>query len=288
MLDKMPDNDEAIKALKLRYAKGEITRQQFKEMKESLQEDAESSETSQKRDVTSARKNESHGKSKLPLVFALIIVILIILYVLSKIGGSPIQITGNPNGQNSGPLPLAPSQVTVSGQATSSGSGTQVTKVIFTDSSGNSYAASVNGGQYSIQLKNPGTYTIIMQWKGQYTWQGGNSTSTTLNLNQGIGGSSTLTDNLNLNTPDSTYSISGNASTKTFGTSAIGLVFNATGYYKEPVSIAGGSGEFSTTLPNGLNYGVYVEWKSAFQTGYCYAGNVTINGASIYQTSWSC
>ena len=259
-------------------------------MKKEMENENSENRGTERKEHRAVHHDVTGNKSQVPLVIGVVIVLAFVWFLLSS-GSSPVQITSNQNGGQSpgSPLPLAPSQVTVSGQISATGAGTQGTSVVFTSGTGNSYAAAVNGGFYSVALPNPGTYTINVKWAGQYSWQVGTSTVTSsLNLNQGVGGSSSFTEDISLNTPNSTAEINGAVKAATPGTTAIGIIFNSTQGYKSPVSqVYSGSGTYSVVLPTQTDYGVYIEWQSPFQTGYCYAGSIT-NFNSNDNADWTC
>jgi len=130
------------------------------------------------------------GNKYLPMILIALIIIVLVFF-LARIGIN----TNNPNilgavvSASTSILPT-PTQITVSGIASSSGQGTQPISITFRNNAGNNYVATVTSGQYSIQLPNPGTYAILASWSGSYTWQTDTITvQNPLILNEGPGGS---------------------------------------------------------------------------------------------------
>jgi hypothetical protein len=215
-------------------------------------------------------KQESSSHTGRNIIIGVVIVIVLGLAILYFVGGFGNGST--PGVIGGGPSPLAPSQATVSGSASTSGSGTSATEVLFTSGAGTTYSAPVSGGQFSIQLPNPGAYSIQVKWVGSYSWQGGTvSVSNPLDLNIGPGGSSSVSDSVSVSTPDSTESFSGGASTTTYGTSAESISFTGTSGGPITATISGGS--YSITLPNEMSYTVQIQYSDAFGGGTCTASS---------------
>lgn len=241
--------------------------------------------------VSSSKKSNKTG-----LIIAIVVAIIVIgslLFIFSSGNTNSYnnnQATGG--GNNGGILDaLAPSQVTVSGSATTSGQGMQITSIVFTGSSGNSYTATVNGGSYSIALPNPNIYTMNANWQGQYSWQTGSAPVTTpLTLNQGVGQSSSISDDLTLSLPNSVIALSGTVKTSGYGTSPETIIFNASNGQLFTASASGDT--FSTTIPNMMTYKMEIDWQGLLgSSGTCNSGTLTIQtgvGVTSAQATPSC
>ena len=90
--------------------------------------------------------------------------------------------------------------------------------------------------------------------------------------------------------PPSEITVSGNISTKTFGTSATGIEFTSK---KTRDSYSGefSDSEYTATLPNGQMYDVEVEWTGLLG-GNCFAGVLPVyissEGRNLIKIDWSC
>ena len=77
---------------------------------------------------------------------------------------------------------IKPSEVSLSGTVTTTGTGTSPEKITFTsESNGNTYVANANGGSYSISLPNRDTYKVNITWNFLGI-TGGTADAGTLNL----------------------------------------------------------------------------------------------------------
>ena len=183
---------------------------------------------------------------------------------------------------------VVPSTVKVFGTASSSGSGTYVSQVIFTDAYGTTYPAQVSNGQYSISLTNPGSYTVQVKWVGAFYWQGGAISVSPLNLNIGAGSVRSISEAFNVSTPDSSINVTGTALTNNgVGNQTLQITFNSSN--GESYSTHAFNGKYSISLPNNQVYSVQITTSSGGQTGYpttCTAGYIDIDtypGYNSYQ-----
>lgn len=211
----------------------------------------------------------SHTRRNLIAIIVVIVIAFLVVALLAFGGGSS--------------SPLAPKTVTVSGTVSASGEGTYATEVQFTDSFGVTHSVQVSGGSFTIALANPGAYSIVVEWSGAYSWQGGSVTvSNPLNLNVGAGGSSSIPESISISTPDSDISISGSAHTNGFTTYPVGIAFTSAngGQYSAAVSTPAGTstGTYSISLPNDQTYSVTISGKGALgYSGSCSAGSLTVD-----------
>jgi hypothetical protein len=186
-----------------------------------------------------------------------------------------------------GNISIDPKDVTVSGNATASGQGTLVSQIIFTDTSGNQFAAAVSYGQYSIEIPNHANYTITGTWNGRYSWQTGSIilTNNQLPINQGFGASSSLTENIEAQTPNSIIILSGIVNTNGIGTQPTAIRFTDSNGQLYTADVVGGA--YSLQLPNLMTYTVQVQWSGLLSSsGTCNADSATVN-ASVGVTSAS-
>jgi hypothetical protein len=173
--------------------------------------------------------------------------------------------------QTSTTPPPPPSVVIVSGSVSTTGQGTQPTSITFVDSAGTSHPTIVSNGAYSLALQNPSSYDATIQWSGAYSWQSGTVDKGAFALNQGSGGSSTVTANWHAETPDSNVQITGSAVTSGKGTQAVIVSFiGRGGTYNATVS----NTNYDRTIPNLDSYSVHIYWTGA----YSWQHNVTSAG----------
>ncbi len=147
--------NEALKRLKMRYADGKISKEEYQEMKEELKDEEEQVDD---KPIPKKVSSESEVKHKSYIgaiigVIMLITVIFVILYLLSS---------GILNSLFSGAIShsvgLTNPMVTVYGYAKTS-IGTSPISVTFGSST-----TSVNNGYYSVSLQNSQQYSIIIAY----------------------------------------------------------------------------------------------------------------------------
>lgn len=154
------------------------------------------------------------------------------------------------------------SQILVSGDLSTTGTGTSVSALRFQGNHGASYYVGVSNSKYSIGLPNDQTYNVSVSWRGSYAFQSGNIESS-LVLSEGPSVTSLQADYLNLQTPNSLITVSGSVSTTGSGTSATAVTFSSpiAGSYSIQVT---GSGHYSISLPNLANYSAIVAWAGQY------------------------
>jgi len=172
---------------------------------------------------------------------------------------------------------MLPRPVTVLGTVTTSGSGTYATGIVFTGSSGKTYSAGVSNGKFSISLANPGTYSIQVNWAGAYSWQGDIAdVPNPLKLNVGLGGASTVSENISLRVPDSSVTLTGTASANATDMHPVEMIFIGSvddlAYTTKVLN-----GTFSITLPNSQAY-IVMMTENGLQgyAGTCNAGSLNV------------
>jgi hypothetical protein len=227
--------------------------------------------------------------------------IAIVVVILVVVGGFFLFLN-HPN--NSGPTgygapttagvsnPLsAPATVVLSGAATASGQGTSITEVTFSGNQG-TFSAPVSGGQYSVSLPNPGTYSVSEIWYGQYQWQNGTVQNVgSYTLNQGIGGETQLNYDLPaLTTPNSQIQVSGALQTSFSTTPTFVDFVDPAGQGVELTSSNGNT--YSGQVPNLMTYKVVIYYKNAIGgIQNCTAGTEPLNepaGTSSMTANWHC
>ena len=290
----MSSEDESIKILRQRYAKGEITKKQYLEMKQELVEENENEDKRVVDKNNNPNKNEQPKKgSSAKTIIGIVVVLAVIGIFLLLITSSHTNSNNGSSQSSSNPLAVLepPATVTVSGAASASGQGTSISQVVFTGSNGASYPAAVSGEQYTVSLPNPGTYNIQETWSGQYSWQGGNVNAGSYSLSQGTGASSSVQYNLpGVSTPDSVIQVSGSVSTG-FSTTPTGLNFTNTNGQTITVAVSGGS-DYSSQLPNLIGYNVQVLYRNVYGGAQaCNAGSLSLSegvGVSTVSQNWQC
>ncbi len=155
------------------------------------------------------------------------------------------------------------SQITVSGQVSTSGEGSRATGISF-NGKGGIFPASLTNNQFSVTLPNLDNYAVSVQWSGTYSWQTGtvNAGGLNVNLQKGL----TLSDNIQATTPASHVTVSGTISTTGSGTSASKINFNGkAGLFSASVT----GGQYSISLPNLDIYSTSIQWSGGYswQTG---------------------
>jgi hypothetical protein len=284
MVKRIEAEENSMKILKQRYAKGDITKKQYLVMKEDLIEDKEKETKTVKSDSRAKAKSKPKtGNRSLAVVGAAIVVIVIIVLAFATLGhSSNNSSTGGSNGvvisSVGSTIPFAPTpkEVSVSGSVATTGSGTSISQLVFTNSSGTTFPATVSGGEYTVTLPNPSTYSISEVWTGSYSWQRGVSQNVaTLNLNQGSGASSSVQYSLaQLSTPPSVVSLTGSATASGTGTLISQLVFvGSSGSYQADLS----GGQYSINLPNGEGYSIDEAWAS----GYSWQGGIVSGSGTL-------
>lgn len=141
-------SDEYIKILKQRYAKGEITRDEYLEMKEELNEGDKPDNAVEKK----AKNNHNHSFIK--GLFLALIFVLVVLYLLSSgIFGSLF------SGAVTHSVAITNPVVLVSGYAKTN-LGTTPISITF----GSSTTSVSSNGYYSVSLNNDQTYPISIAY----------------------------------------------------------------------------------------------------------------------------
>ena len=161
----MSDEDH-IKILKQRYAKGEISKKEYLEMKEELDEsenESENSDNTVKNEIKTERKSSAVGdffgglvKLVVVLVVLAVILVLGILYFLSN-GTLGSLFSGAVTHSTAITNPV----VSVSGYAKTN-LGTSPISINF----GSSTTSVSSNGYYSISLNNDQTYSISITYSG--------------------------------------------------------------------------------------------------------------------------
>jgi hypothetical protein len=157
------------------------------------------------------------------------------------------------------------SVITMTGSATSSGSGTTVTGVTYT-TEGLSFPANLSGSHYTVQLPNLASFTTSVSWAGSYSWQGGSISTSVVSVSLSPGQTSTSQD-LSASTPNSVVTISGSISLAS-GLSPTLITFAVNG--QQFTATPNGS-TYTIQLPNLTNYLVSINWMGGGQTGTCHS-----------------
>ena len=213
------------------------------------------------------QKKTSHKRTFLAIAVVVILLILSIAVVFSlQKGGGSSALT-------------VPRIVKVVGTASSSGTGTYVSQVAFTDTYGNTYAASVSDGRFSISLRNPGSYTVQAKWAGAFYWQGGEIYVSPLTINVTAGNVGSILEAVNVSTPDSSVYVTGTAFTISGEAAGQSLQITFSSSNGQSFSTNAINGEYSISLPNDQVYSVQITTSSG-QSGYpstCTAGYINLN-----------
>ncbi|MHB1868026.1 MAG: hypothetical protein ACYCPP_03675, partial [Nitrososphaerales archaeon] len=178
------------------------------------------------------------------------------------------------------------SMITLSGNLTASGSGTYPVKMTFTsDNNTLRYTTSLAGTSYSISLPNEATYSVGVDWMGEFAWQVGNVSAGDYTLNQLVNASASK--NWNVQIPDSEVTVSGTVLASGSGTGATQISFyGVSGNFSAVIS----NGKYSIVLPNTVTYEVTIHWSGSYswQSGYVtYQLSVFAGaGSSSFSASW--
>ncbi|MDA4127036.1 MAG: hypothetical protein OK452_07515 [Thaumarchaeota archaeon] len=180
------------------------------------------------------------------------------------------------------------SVITMTGSATSSGSGTTVTGVTYTVK-GLSFSATLSGSQYTVQLPNLASFNTSVSWAGSYSWQGGSTGTGMVSVFLPPGQTSTSQD-LSAQTPNSLVTVSGSLSLASGLTPTL-ITFTANGMQ---FTATPSGGAYTIQLPNLTNYVVSINWVGSGQSGTCHPTPDTYPlflGAGVASASgvnWAC
>lgn len=155
--------------------------------------------------------------------------------------------------------------ITMTGSATSSGSGTTVTGVTYM-TKGLSFSANLSGSQYTVQLPNLASFTTSVSWAGSYSWQSGSIGTSAVSVSLSPGHSSASQD-LTASTPNSVVTISGSISLAS-GLSPTLITFAVNG---QQLTTTPNGSTYTIQLPNLTNYVVSINWAGGGQTGTCHS-----------------
>jgi hypothetical protein len=161
-------DEESLKILKQRYAKGEITKKQYLEMKEDLREDTSTPQPQYRQ----PKQKSSHLGAIIGFFF--IIFLIIGAFVLLGSGMLNHILTSSVNNAQTIAVPT----VVVSGTITTQGAGTHPVSVSF----GSSTVTVGSKGQYSVSLSNDNSYQITVDWASIGGVDSGTCNGGTLNL----------------------------------------------------------------------------------------------------------
>lgn len=180
------------------------------------------------------------------------------------------------------------SVITMTGSATSSGTGTAVTGVSYS-AKGLSFSASISGSQYTVRLPNLASFNTSVTWAGAYSWQGGTTSTAAASVYLPPGQTSASQD-LSAHTPNSVVSVSGSINLASGLTPTL-ITFTANGM--QFTATPSGS-TYTIQLPNLTNYVVSINWAGSGQTGTCHSTPDTYSltlGAGVASASgvnWAC
>ncbi|HEV2139174.1 MAG TPA: hypothetical protein VGR53_10060 [Nitrososphaerales archaeon] len=180
------------------------------------------------------------------------------------------------------------SVITMTGSATSSGTGTTVTGVTYS-TKGLSFPAALSGSQYKVRVPNLASFNTSVTWAGAYAWQGGTTSTAAASvfLPPGL---TLMSQDLSAHTPNSVVSVSGGISLATGLTPTL-ITFTANGMQFTATPSAG---TYTVQLPNLTNYVVSINWAGSGQTGTChptpdtYPLSLGAGVASASGINWAC
>jgi hypothetical protein len=238
----------------------------------------------------------SSSSKRNTVAVVVVVVILLVVAVAVVISFTPLSGGNVGGGEGSEVTDTTTSQLTtpayivLSGSISLSGQGTYATTITFA-SSGNTYTATVSGGQFSKQLPNPATYTVTVNWQGEYSWQHGTLNEGTYQASQGAGGSGFDSIQVTDETPNSVVSLVGNVQTNGAGTQPISIKFVNSDGQEFPGTVTAGTYSI-TGVPNLINYTVTIYWTGYFSSsGTCNAGTLPLQagvGVGTIQSNWNC
>jgi len=157
------------------------------------------------------------------------------------------------------------SMITMTGSATSSGSGTTMTGVTYT-ANGLSFSAALSGNQYTVRLPNLASFNTSVSWAGSYSWQAGSTNTGMVSVFLPPSQKSALQD-LSAHTPNSVITVSGSISLASGLTPSL-VTFASNGM--QFTSTPSGS-TYTIQLPNLTNYIVSINWVGGGQSGTCHS-----------------
>jgi hypothetical protein len=180
------------------------------------------------------------------------------------------------------------SMITMTGSATSSGSGTTVTGVTY-KANGLSFSATLSGGQYTVKLPNLASFNTSVTWAGAYSWQGGTTGTAAASVFLPPGQTSASQD-LPAHTPNSVVTVSGGISLASGLTPTL-ITFSVNGMQ---FTVTPSGSAYTIQLPNLTNYVVSINWVGGGQSGTCHSTPDTYSltlGPGIAAASgvnWAC
>ena len=177
-----------------------------------------------------------------------------------SVGGMKVDQTSNNSISKNWQISPPDSEVSVSGSASTTGNGTIPTSISFSNS-GVRFSAPVINGSYSVVLGNLADYSTSVAWKGEYPWQSGSSSSTTLPVNVLTGVRTNLTDNVVASTPNSAVNVTGTIVTTGTGTTPLTIAISGpTGNFTLTLV----SNSYSLILPNLATYNATIGWTGNY------------------------
>ena len=178
------------------------------------------------------------------------------------------------------------SMITLSGNLTASGSGTHPVNMTFTsDNNSLRYTTSLASTHYLISLPNEATYSVGVDWMGEFAWQVGNVSAGDYALNQSVNASASK--NWDVQIPDSEVTVSGTVLASGSGTGATQISFyGVSGNFSTVIN----NGKYSIVLPNTVTYEATIHWSGSYSWQ---SGDVTYQlsvfagaGSSSFSASW--
>ena len=180
------------------------------------------------------------------------------------------------------------SVITITGSATSSGTGTTVTGVTYSVK-GLSFLAALSGNHYTVRVPNMASFNTSVTWAGAYSWQGGPTSTAAASVNL-LPGQTSASQDLSALTPNSVIVVSGGISLSSGLTPTL-ITFTANGLQ---FTATPSGGTYTIQLPNLTNYVVSINWAGSGQTGTCHSTPDTYPlflGAGVSSASgvnWAC
>lgn len=171
----MSDEENSIKILKQRYAKGEITKEEYLDMKEELIKD-DNEPVKVYSTKPDGKKSSSIVWGIIKVLFIFIIIGIIVLGAFYFLGSGVLNHFTSSAIQNAGTIAIP--TVTVSGIITTQGAGTHPTSITF----GSSTVTTDSNGRYSINLQNNNVYQIQVAWSSIGGFTSGTCNAGSLNL----------------------------------------------------------------------------------------------------------